>query len=171
MILRKQRLFAIVLLISLGLNLFLGGLIVGKHLGHSDYPFSHSHDFHRPLKLRWLIESLPADSQEKVRPLIQAHRQLIKPQFRRIRQARQVVHQQLTAPEMNAEALSEVLAKLSQERAKAQKMMHATLVTIAGQLNAEERHHLSEATRKRRHSPWKRNRDREPNPESQEGEP
>ena len=100
-----------------------------------------------------MIESLPAESQDKVRPLMQEHRQLIKPQFRRIKQARRAVHQQLTAPDFNAEALSEALAKLSQERAEAQKIMHIVLVKIASQLDEEDRHRLSEATRKRKRPP------------------
>lgn len=170
MILRKPSLFAIILLSSIGLNLFFGGILLGKYLGNLSEPkMGHSHSSSGRLKLNWMIESLSAESQEKFRPLLQEHRQLIKPQLNSIKQARRAVHERLTASDFNAEALSEALAKLSQERAEARKIMHIVLVKIASQLDEEERLRLSKATR-HRPSSWRRNRNIEPGYESEKGQ-
>ncbi len=157
----KQRLLAIVLLSSLALNLFLGGIVVGKYLGQvSDSKFFHPPPM--PRGPRWILESLPEASREKVSPLIQAHRQQMKPQIRAMRAARREVHQQLTADDFNVEVLSEALAKLEKEKQKGGKMMHQLLIDIASQLNEEDRQRLSEATRRRPRPPWARDRDRGP---------
>lgn len=155
----KQRLLAIVLLSSLALNLFLGGIVVGKYLGQvSDSKFFHSPPMPRgPL---WILESLPEASREKVSPLIREHRQQMKPQIRAMRAARREVHEQLTATDFNIEALSEALARLEQEKQKGGKMMQQILIDIASQLNEEDRQRLSEATRRRPRPP--RDRDRGP---------
>jgi uncharacterized membrane protein len=150
MIQTKSRLFAFILLGSLALNFFLGGLLVGKHFG----PFSESRPFHPPPmgpKLHWLIQSLPAESQAKVRPLLQTHRQHIRPQMRQMRQARRAVHQQLTASDFNAQALAEALTALRQTMMRAREKMHSLLVEIASQLDEKERQQLSEAMPKRPH--------------------
>ncbi len=173
MIQGKQRFFALVLLISLGLNLFLAGILIGKHIGTLSEPkFDHRPPPPKPAKLRWMIQSLPAESREKIRPLMREYRQLIEPQLRSVRQARRVVHQQLTAPDFNAKALSEALAKLSKERAEADKIKNSVLVNIASQLGEEDRHRLSEATRKRKRPPHReRNCDKGPRPDPPEGKP
>jgi uncharacterized membrane protein len=162
MIQGKQRLFAIVLFISLGFNLFLGGIVVGKYLGKISEPrFGHS----APMlaKISWIIPSLSKEGQEKVRPLMRKHREQMEHQMRRIKQTRHQVHQLLTAPDFNAEALSETLAKLRQTRSEARKNMHTFLVKMASQLSEKDRQRLSEATQKRRHSPpWRHKPPEEP---------
>ncbi|HID98691.1 MAG TPA: periplasmic heavy metal sensor [Thiotrichaceae bacterium] len=156
----KQRLLvAIVLLSSLALNLFFGGIVVGKYFGQvSDTKFFHPPPM--PRGPRWILESLPEASREKVRPLIQAHRQQMEPQIRSMREARREVHQQLTAADFNVEVLSEALARLEQEKQKGGQMMQQLLIDIASQLNEEDRQRLSEATRRRPRPP--RDRDRGP---------
>ena len=148
MIQSKSRLFAIVLLGSLALNFFLCGLLVGKHFGH----FAGPDTFHPPPmgpRIHWLIESLPAESQEKVRPLLQTHRQNMRSQMRQIRQARRAVHQQLIASEFEPQALSEALTASHQIMAQARGKMHTLLVEIATQLDEEDRHRLAAAIRKK----------------------
>jgi uncharacterized membrane protein len=153
----KQRILAIVLLSSLALNLFFGGIVVGKYLGHvSDSKFFQPPPM--PRGPRWILESFSEASQEKVRPLIQAHRQQMEPQIRSMREARRAVHQQLTTADFNVEVLSEALAKLEQEKQKGGKMMHQLLINIASQLNEEDRQRLSEATSRWPRPPWARDR-------------
>ncbi len=169
MIQGKQRLLAIVLLSSVALNLFLGGIVVGKYIGQVSES-KPGHPPHRLPRLRWMIQSLPEESREKIRPLLREHRGNMKFQKRRAREARRAVHQQLTASDFNADALSEALEKLRQEMGEAQKVMHAVLVKIASQLDEEDRQRLSETTRPPR-PPWRRNRDRGPKPEMPRQEP
>jgi uncharacterized membrane protein len=166
MIQGKQRLFAIILLSSLALNIFLGGILVGKHLGNiSGQKFDH------PLppppkreRLRWMIRTLPEESREKVRPLIQKYSAETKHQIRRVKRARRAVNEQLRASDFNAEAFSKALAVLDQEKGKAQKMMNTVLIEIANQLDEEDRHRLVEAMRKPRF-PKRRNHPRNFDPE------
>jgi uncharacterized membrane protein len=163
MIQGKQRLLAIVLLTSVALNLFLGGIVVGKYIGQVSES-KPGHPPHRMPRLRWMIQSLPEESREKIRPLLLEHRANIKFQKRRAREARRAVHQQLTASDFNPEALSKALEKLRQKMGEAQKVMHAVLVKMASQLDEEDRRRLSETTRPRR-PPWLRKHDRGPKPE------
>ncbi len=150
----KLRIVGILLLGSLALNLFLGGLFVGYYLNqrtqqHATYP--------RPMmmKFRRLVQSLPAESQAKILPLLQVHYQRVKPQIHQVQRAQQVVYEQINAPNFNAEALSAALAKLRQEMTQAQQLMHADLVNLISQLNENERRHLSkviQSHRRHRHA-------------------
>jgi uncharacterized membrane protein len=94
------------------------------------------------MKFHWLIQTLPAASQKKVLPLLQEHQQRIQPQFQRVQQARQVVYQQLIAPDFNVDALANALASLHQQMGQMQQMMQTDLVKIASQLTVEERRQL-----------------------------
>ncbi len=137
----QLRLIGILLLTSLALNLFLGGWLVGHFLN----PIIQQSGAHRGpmmMKFHWLIQALPTASQKKLLPLLQEHRQRTQPQFQRIQQARQVVYQQLIAPDFNADALANALANLHQQVDQMQQMMQTDLVKIASQLTVEERRQL-----------------------------
>jgi uncharacterized membrane protein len=145
----KQRIFAIVLIGSLALNLFLGGILVGKYFGHHSEPKHFPH--HRmPPRLHWMIQALPEESQAKIRPLMREYRSKKRSQRHRFRQARRAVHEQLTASDFNKESLSKALATLRQEMGNTQQQMHTQLVKMASQLDEKERQILSEATHRRR---------------------
>ena len=137
----KLRLVGIVLLGSLTINLFLSGWLVGHWLNPL---IQQGGGHHGPMMIRfhWLVQSLSAESQKKVLPLLQEHQQRTKPQFQRVQQARQMVYQQLMAPDFNAAALSSALANLQQQVGQMQQMMQADLVKLASQLTVEERRQL-----------------------------
>lgn len=136
----QLRLIGILLLSSLAVNLFLGGWLVGQFFN----PLQHGGAHQGPLmmKFHWLIQALPAASQKKVLPLLQEHQQRLQPQFQRVQQARQVVYQQLIAPDFNVDALTNALASLHQQMSQMQQMMQTDLVKIASQLTVEERRQL-----------------------------
>ncbi|EDN67172.1 hypothetical protein, membrane or secreted [Beggiatoa sp. PS] len=162
MIQGKQRFFAIILLSSLALNFFLGGVFVGKYFGYFSGP---KHFPHHPMgpRLHWMVQALPEDSQAKIRPLMQESRSKMRSQMHRFRKARQAVHEQLTAPDFNRELLSKALAILRQEMGNTQQQMHTQLIEIASQLDEKERQQLSEATHRRpRRPPWRRHHDGPP---------
>ena len=138
----QLRLIGILLLTSLALNLFLGGWLVGHFLNPIIQQKSGDHRGPMMMKFHWLIQALPTASQKKLLPLLQEHRQRTQPQFQRIQQARQVVYQQLIAPDFNAEALANALANLHQQMGQMQQMMQMDLVKIASQLTIEERRQL-----------------------------
>ncbi|MFK5969792.1 MAG: periplasmic heavy metal sensor [Candidatus Marithrix sp.] len=140
---KKSRIFAIILLISLALNLFLGGIFVGKFSGHK----FQRHNM-QP-RLHWIIQSLPEASQIKIKPLMQKYDLKTEAQILKIRQARKEVHKQLTASDFNKETLSQSLAILRQETEKTQQHMHMQLLEIVSQLNTTERQQLSKATHRK----------------------
>jgi uncharacterized membrane protein len=155
---QRQHLVAILLLSSVTLNLFLGGILVGNYLGKVSEPkLGHSDKSHRLPKLHWMIQSLPTESRDKIRPILEESHAQLRQQMRRVKETRRAVHQQLTAPDLNTEALSETLAKLRQQRGEARQIMHQALIEIASQLDAQDRQRLSEATRKPPH--WRPARD------------
>jgi len=152
MIQRKQRVFAIVLLSSLALNFFLGGIFLGKYFGY----FSGSQAFHRyhnRPRLHWMIQTLPEESQAKIRPLMQKFHSKTQSKMYRIREARRAVHEQLTARDFNRELLSKALATLRQKMGETQQHMHTQLVEVASQLDEKERQQLSKTTHKQ--PPWR----------------
>jgi len=140
MIQGKQRLFAVVLLASLALNLFLGGILVGEYVGNV---FEPSFPPFKGGKFFWMLQDLPKESREKVRPLIAEHRTRIRPQMQLVKQARHAVHQQLIAINFDKKALTETFVILQQESIKARNIMHTNLIEIASQLNTEDRQKLS----------------------------
>jgi uncharacterized membrane protein len=163
MIQGKQRLFAIILLSSFALNIFLGGILVGQHLGNTsgqkfDHPpYPNKKRFRSKQEwFHWMVETLPEASREKVRPLIQNYGANTKHQMRRIKQAHRAVNEQLTASDFNVEAYSKALAALEQEKDKARDYWNTVIMEIASKLDEEGRHRLVEAMRK--HRPPKRHR-------------
>ncbi len=139
---KKSRIFAIILLISLALNLFLGGIFVGKFSGNK-------FQRHMQPRLHWMIQSLPEASQIKIKPLMQKYEIKTEAQMLNIKQARTEVHKQLTAPDFNKVLLSQSLATLRQEMGKTQQYMHTQLIEIASQLNTTERQLLSKSTHRK----------------------
>ncbi|MDM8560484.1 periplasmic heavy metal sensor [Candidatus Parabeggiatoa sp. HSG14] len=157
MIQGKQRLFAIILLSSLALNIFLGGILVGKHLGNiSGQQFDHppppkKKGFRSKQEwFHWMVQTLPEESREKVLPLVQKYSADSKHQIRQVKKARRAVNEQLRASDFKVEAFSKALAVLGQERDKVRKMINTVLMEIASQLDEEGRHRLVEAMRKPR---------------------
>ncbi len=157
MIQGKQRLFAIILLSSLALNIFLSGILVGQHLGNGqkvDHPQPTKKKGFRSKQewFHWMIETLPfsEESREKVRPLIQNYGANTKHQKRRIKQAHRAVNEQLTASDFNVEAYSKALAVLDHEKDKARNYFYTVIMKIASQLDEEGRYRLAEAMRKHR---------------------
>jgi uncharacterized membrane protein len=148
----QLRLIGIVLLSSLAINLFLGGWLVGNWLNPLVYQGGRQHG-PMMMKFHWLIQSLSAESQKKVLPLLQEHQQRTKPQFQRVQQARQMVYQQLVAPDFNAAALSKALANLQQQVGQMQQMMLADLVKLASQLTVEERRQLVKSAQSSKQHP------------------
>ena len=149
---RQLRLIGIVLLSSLALNLFLGGWLVGHWLNPLVWQGGKQHG-PMMMKFHWLIQSLSTESQKKALPLLQEHQQRTKPQFQRVQQARQMVYQQLVAPDFNATALAHALVNLQQQIAQMQQMMHADLVKLASQLTVEERRQLVKLAQNSRQHP------------------
>ncbi len=145
----KQTLFAVALLGSLAFNIFLGGFLLGKFLGHPHFP----HDGHPPKRGMpppefAILRELSPESRDKIRPFLQVHREAMHAEFRKMQQAQQAVFEQLTTETFNAATLATAFAQLQQERVKVQEIMSQFLINAAGQLNRDERFILAKSMRR-----------------------
>lgn len=150
MSINKQTLFAIALLSSLAFNIFLGGFVLGKFLGHPHPPPFGGRPPHggMPPPEFAMMRELSTESRDKIRPFMQAHKEAMQPEFRKMQQAQQAVFEQLTAETFNAEALAAAFTQLHQERGKIQEIMSQFLISAAGQLNKDERLILAKSMRR-----------------------
>lgn len=145
----KQTLFAIALLGSLAFNIFLGGFVLGKFLGHP-HPPHRDHPPHRgmPPPEFAMLRELSQESRDKIRPFLQAHKEAMHAEFRKMQQAQQAVFEQLTADTFDANTLATAFTQLQQERGRVQEIMSQFLINAAGQLNKDERLILAKSMRR-----------------------
>jgi len=144
----RQTLVAIILLTSLACNVFLGGFMLGKHLGHPPYGFRPPPGMDPPPLELNILRELPPESREKIRPFLQAHREAMKPEFDKMRLAQQAVFNQLMAENFDAAALQSAFSQLQQERVRVHDMMSQLLINAASQLNKDERQALAKSMRR-----------------------
>jgi uncharacterized membrane protein len=146
----RQTLVAVVLLTSLTCNVFLGGFLLGKHLGHPHRGFPPPPGMEPPPPELNFLRELPPESRDKIRPLLQAHRKAMQPEFEQMRQAQQAVFEQLAAENFNATALATAFSQLQQERSRVHDIMSQLMVNAASQLDKNERLALAKSMRSRR---------------------
>lgn len=149
MSINKQTLFAIALLGSLAFNIFLGGFVLGKFLGHPHPPHGGRPPFGgMPPPEFAMLRELPPESRDKIRPFLQVHRDAMQSEFRKMQQAQQAVFEQLTTETFSTNALAAAFTRLQQERSKVQEIMSQFLINAAGQLNKDERLILAKSMRR-----------------------
>jgi uncharacterized membrane protein len=140
---RKQQIFILTLIISLIINIFLGGILIGKRF-YGAHPDFHSPPHMRlpPMYLERLLEDLPPEKAELVRPIIIEHITQFRAHFRDITASRRAVYEQLTAEKVNQQALSEAIVIMQQNVQKTREIMYKTLIKIAIHLDKTEREKL-----------------------------
>lgn len=146
----RQTLVAVVLLISLTCNVFLGGFLLGKHLGHPPRGFPPPPGMEPPPPELNILRELPPESRDKIRPFLQAHKEAMHTEFEKMRQAQQAVFEQLAAENFNATALATAFSQLQQERSRVHDIMSQLMVNAASQLDKNERLALAKSMRSRR---------------------
>lgn len=136
------RRLAIGLAVSVGLNLFFGGMIASAWITKRAY---HSGDGPRvaglagPFDLRRGVAELDPPSREIVRQLREGHRESFRQAGRNMREARRAVRQALTADEIDRAELDHALAEMRRSMDAAQAEMHTALADIATALEPDER--------------------------------
>ena len=146
---RKRQWFILAFVISLATNIFLAGILLGKHFFHPPPPMGPF----RPFPLERLIDHLSPDTQQKVRPLLQGEEVLARkhpggPEFD---QFRQMLHEQLTAEHVDEQRLRQTLADIDNKRSRFQEQMHETFIQVILALNKQEREELLEVMRRHTH--------------------
>lgn len=151
---RTTRRLSIALLVSLALNLFLGGMIT------SQWIFGERHG--RPGHVgRFDRQGARAAIDEQYRPEVdvvwQRHKAALRGKFREVRQVRRRLRELLVAEELDQAALAETYGELHERGLAARSLLGRPLAEIAAALPADQRRRYFEAGfAKRRKGPPER---------------
>jgi uncharacterized membrane protein len=152
----RQTLVAVVLLGSLAGNIFLGGFLLGNFLGHPPGGRGGRHFPPPPPGMGppdgppglGILHELSPEIRDRMRPLLEAHRQTMRPEFEKMQQAQQAVFETLMADDFDATRLAAAFSQLKQERRNIQDIMSQLLVQVASQLDKTERVELAKSMRR-----------------------
>jgi uncharacterized membrane protein len=153
----SKRGLGITLIVSLGINLFLAGMIVtaaiyhkgGRGWGGYDRAFPH-----------WSARrALDGKSREKVDAIWRDARPDLRKRLQEVRRARREIRHQLRADTLDRAALDRAFAALRASHDAAHNAMHALIGRIAETLNAEERRRYFRRRHWRRHRRFREHRE------------
>jgi hypothetical protein len=125
------------LILSLGLNLFLGGFLV-THMMRPD-PFS----IFPKIPIRELIKDLPKEAREKAKASMQARHPVLHQQFEAMKQAQLRLQQAIKADPFNRDELDAAFDNLREKRAALEQNLQSGFVEIITMLPAEDRRNLA----------------------------
>jgi len=146
------------LVVSVGVNLMLGGFVVGRLSGPGPVPAA----LDPSVGMFRVLPRLPEQRREALRPQVRQHFRALRDELRRLRSAQHGINEALTAEPFAAEDLTAALARFRAALLASQEQNHALLVNVAGEMTAAERQLLREAMT-RRQRPGQRE-GREPGP-------
>jgi len=147
----SKRGLGIALIVSLGVNLFLAGMIVTAVVTHKGGGRSWANEG-RPFPHWTARRTLKGPSRDKVDAMWREARPDLRMRIREIRAARREVRRQLRAETIDKAALERAFTDLRTSTANAHQAMHTLIGRIAETLSAEERQNYF----RRRH--WRRHR-------------
>lgn len=149
----RTKTLSVALFVSLAINLFLGGAMVGRwgwHGGHHD-------GGGRPWGAKfWLGRALGEEAAPKVEKLWDAHRAKLKPLRAEAKQARGAIHAALSATPFNSAAYAKALDVSLEKRTAIRANHHAFMIELAATLTPEQRAKLAKFAGRKR---WKHNRE------------
>lgn len=140
----KAKPWAVLAMISLALNLFLGGLVLGKVL-RPDRPPAHM----GPISLFRASKELDPKSQELVDKVRDKHGDEIRERMGRTMTARTRAIDALCAEQFDEAAVRDTFDAFRKESDGAHDAMFASLVEVAKQMTPEQRKALGEALQKK----------------------
>lgn len=146
MIRLSGRWFAITLIASLAINLFLAGVIVSSLFFHRHGPHER---FGRGYPHHAARQALNDEARKQVDAIWREARPDLRTRIREVRRARRDVRQRLRADTLDQKALDEALAALRARSLEAQTAIHRTISKVAGTLSAEDRRDYFQRYRKR----------------------
>ena len=140
------------LIASLALNLLLLGFVGGRAFAHFLRPAIDPDPAHRFSRL---LGFLPDERRAALRPFLRERRRALGPFARELRQLHRELRETLGTEVFDAEALESTLSRLRSRLNEAQRVNHERLVSVSGQMTADERRQLAEWMAKRG---WRRHR-------------
>ncbi|MGQ0663553.1 MAG: periplasmic heavy metal sensor [Pseudomonadota bacterium] len=148
---RMGKWLAIALFVSLGVNLFLVGLMAGRYLGPSAPPFASgpSPAGDRPWFIHRMAENLPPEHRQVFEDAMAERRRDMGAANAAMREARRRVRDALVAEPFDRAALEAALADLRNRALDSQKAVHDAIAGAAQRLPPEARRPLVEGPRGR----------------------
>jgi uncharacterized membrane protein len=148
---KQYKWFILVLVISLILNIFMGGVLLGKYLFHPPSLYHESGMMRppHPRHLVWILKQLPEEMRQKVEPVIQAQFQQgkMRAEMRQTHRLFREIETLLLAEPLDKAAIKQQFQLLQDRKNNMATRLNESLLLIAEQLNQQERQQLIEALR------------------------
>ena len=143
---RATKWLALALLLSLGLNLFLGGLAAGRFFGPHHRSFARMEASDRPGQefFRRLIGRVPAEHRGTFEDVLNAKRPDMDRASQTLRDSRLKVREAVRAEPFDKAKLESAFVEVRERNMALQKSVHEAMVEAVQQLPAEARRQLSE---------------------------
>ncbi len=143
---RAGKWLALALLLSLGVNVFLGGLVAGRHFGQ---PAASQREALAPGgPIQRLVASLPPDDRGAVQKAFAKRRAELAGDRRAVQAARAQVAQILAADTYDLAAQQKAFAEVRARTEALQRLLHEGLAEAAQEMSVEGRRSLVESARK-----------------------
>lgn len=132
---RTERMLLVVALISVGLNLLLGGVLLGRMAG----PAAEASRLDPTIGVRRLITELPQERAEALAPHLRSYLSALRPRFREVRSAQRELRAAMLTEPLDQRALAESLAVFQARLTDSQRDARDAFVALAAAMTAEER--------------------------------
>lgn len=144
----SPKFLGIVLLASVGLNLFFGGLMIGRvidHPWHRDRGGMHERSpaLHK-MAPRWIGRVLSEETAEQLKPIWEKRESLIKPRAKALKEARKSVRSIMGEDPFDPQAYRAALKQVRERRSIMEMEIHEAMIETVAALNAEDRRKISE---------------------------
>jgi uncharacterized membrane protein len=137
----RSRWVAILLAVSLALNLLLAGAFIGRLLTERRDPGTF------PPHMGWILRGLPDQERQQLRPVLRQHQQRAIALRRQLNDAQREASRQLGIEELNEQDLLDALGKLRAASNASQQAMHDSLVDVMKRLEPGQRKQVMQSIR------------------------
>ncbi|MCV6638561.1 periplasmic heavy metal sensor [Candidatus Albibeggiatoa sp. nov. NOAA] len=150
---KQQKWFIFALVISLIINIFMAGILLGKHLFQpqkedSNLPAMMVRPPH-PKHFFWMLKQLPEETRQKVEPIVQEQfqRGQMRAEIRQTHRVFREVESLFIADSLDKAAIEQQFRVLQERKNQMTQRLNDGLLLIADQLNQQERQQLMQAIR------------------------
>lgn len=160
MTMSRSKILSFALVASLGVNVLIGGFIATQWVGHekglvrSGGPlFNH----------RAAISVLDQKSQEDVRKLWKARREILRPHFKEYSESRRQLAALLGAESLDEDAINVAYDDMLEKRVRIEELLKISLLEFASALPADQRAKFFDEGFRKHKKPKKKSKDKDPN--------